>query len=102
MGHDPELDTSPELDPDAVSSYLTIINVLRWMIELGKINIINVVSSLLYHVTLHREGHLEAAIHVMAHVGYRYNIILVYDRVYPEIDQGVFKKCDWSTSQRCN
>ena len=27
MGNDPELDTSPELDPDAVSSYLTIINV---------------------------------------------------------------------------
>ena len=38
--HDPELDTSPELDPDAVSYYLTIISILRWMIELGRIDII--------------------------------------------------------------
>ena len=29
MGYDPEMDNSPELDPDAVSYYLTIINVLR-------------------------------------------------------------------------
>ena len=33
MGYDPELDTSPELDPDTASYYLTIIGILRWMIE---------------------------------------------------------------------
>ena len=38
MGHDQELDTSPELDPDAVSHYLTIIGILRWMVELGRID----------------------------------------------------------------
>ena len=31
-GYDPELDTSPELDSDAASYYLTIIGILRWMI----------------------------------------------------------------------
>ena len=35
MGYDPELDISPKLDPDAASYYLTIIGILRWMIELG-------------------------------------------------------------------
>ena len=40
MCYDPELDTSPELDPDSASYYLTIIGVLRWMIELGRIDII--------------------------------------------------------------
>ena len=39
MGYDPELDTSPELDPDAGSYYLTIINLLRWMTLLDRINI---------------------------------------------------------------
>ena len=33
MGYYPELDTSPEIDPDAASYYLTIIGILRWMIE---------------------------------------------------------------------
>ena len=29
MDYDPELDISPELDPDAVSYYLTVIDILR-------------------------------------------------------------------------
>ena len=73
MGYDPELDTSPELDPDAASYYLTIISILGWMIELGRIDIITKVSLLSSQVALPREGHLEAAVHVMAHVGQRYN-----------------------------
>ena len=40
MGNDPELGTKPELDPDAVSYYITIIGILRWIIKLRKINII--------------------------------------------------------------
>ena len=48
------------------------------------------------HVALPREGHLEAVVHVMAHVGQKYNSRLVYDRLYPEIDHSVFKECDWS------
>ena len=34
MGYDSEYDISPELDPDAASYYLTIISMLRLMIEL--------------------------------------------------------------------
>ena len=48
------------------------------------------------HVALPREGNLEAAIYVMAHVGQRYNSRLVHDPLYPEIDHNVFKQCDWS------
>ena len=33
MCYDPELDTSPELDPDASSYHLTIIGILSWMME---------------------------------------------------------------------
>ena len=95
MGYDPELDTSPELDTDAVSYYLTIIDILRWMIKLGRIDITNKVSLLSSHVALLREGHLDAAVHVMSHVGQRYNSRLVYDPSYPEIDHSVFKECDW-------
>ena len=100
MGYDPELDTSPELDPDAASYYLTIIGILRWMVELGRIDIITKVSLLSSHVALPREGHLEAAVHVMAHVGQKYNSRLVYDPLYPEIDHSVFKECDWSEFYR--
>ena len=70
------------------------------MIELGRIDIITKVSLLLSHVALPREGHLEAAVHVMAHVGQRYNFRLVYVHSYPEIDYSAFKECDWSEFYR--
>ena len=100
MGYDPELDIYPELDPDAVSFYLRIIGILRWMIELGKIDMITKVSLLSSHIALTREGHLEAAVHVMTHVGQKYNSRLFYDPLYPEIDRNVFKECDWSEFYR--
>ena len=91
MGYCPELDTSPKLDPDATSYYLTIISILRWMIKLGRVNIITELSLL---------SSQEAAIHVMAHVGQRYNSRLVHHPLYPEVDHSVFKKCDWSEFYR--
>ena len=94
MGYDPELKTSPEFDSYAVLYYLTKICILRWMFELGRIDIIMEVSLLLSHIALPREGHLEGAVHVMAHVGQTYNSRLVNDPTYPGIDHSVFKKCD--------
>ena len=58
MGYDPELDTSQELYPDTAFYYLTIIGVLRWMIELGRINIITKVLLLSSHVAIPRVRHL--------------------------------------------
>ena len=52
MGCDPELDSSPELDLDAESYDQTIIGILRWMIELGRIDMITKVSLLSSHVGL--------------------------------------------------
>ena len=60
------------------------------MIKLVRIDIITKVSLWSSHVALLREGHLGAAVHVMAHVGQRYNSRLVYDPSYPEIDHSVF------------
>ena len=79
IGYDPELDTIPKLDPDTASYYLTIFSNQRWMIKLGRTNMITKVSFLLFHVELPTEGHLEAAINAMAHFGQRYNSRLVND-----------------------
>ena len=65
------------------------------MIKLGRINLLTKVSSLSSHVTLPREGHLDAEVHKMALVGQRYNSRLVYDPSYTKIGHTVFKKCNW-------
>ena len=100
MGYDPELDTSPVVDPDAASYYLTVIDILRRMVELGRIDIITELSLLSSHIALPTEGHLEAAVHVMAHFGQKNNFKLVYDSTYPEIDHSIFKECDWTEFYR--
>ena len=46
MGYNPELDTSPELDSDSVLYYLTIIGILKWTIELERIDVITKVALL--------------------------------------------------------
>ena len=96
MGYDLELDTSPEIDPDAVSHYVIVIVILRCIIKLRKIDIIMKVLFLSSHSALPREGYLFAAVYVMAHVGHRYNSRLVYDLLYQEIDPNIFKNCDGS------
>ena len=95
MGYDPELDISLELELHAASNFQTIISVLRWMIKLRRIDILTKMSLLPSYVALPREGHLDAAVYVMAHVGQRYNSRLLYDSSHPKIDHSVFKKYDW-------
>ena len=56
-GCDPELDTSPKLDSNASSFYLTYFGIPRWMIELGRIDIITKMSLLSTHVTFPRDRH---------------------------------------------
>ena len=69
MGNNPELDSSPKLKPYAASYYLTIIGILRWMIDLGRIDIITKMLFLFSHVVLPREGHSETVIHLIGHIG---------------------------------
>ena len=62
------------------------------MIELERIDRVTKMSLLSSHVALPREGHLEAAVHIMTHAGQKYNFRLVYDPSYQE--------CDWSEFYR--
>lgn len=95
MGYEPELDTSAPLDPDASSYYQSLIGVLRWMVEIGRIDIATEVSLLSSHLAYPREGHLEEALHVMAYLRQKHNSRLIFDPSYPDIDMTNFKECDW-------
>ena len=76
--------------------YLTIIGIFTWMVKLRRIDITTEVPLLSFYVALPREGHLDAAVHVMSHVGQSYNSRVVYDPSYPKTDHNTIKKYDWS------
>ena len=89
-----ELYVSLELGLDSESYLRSIIDIFRWMPELGRIDIIIKVSLLSSHLAFPREGHLDATVHIMAYVRQKNNSRLVYDPTYPDIDHNILKKCD--------
>jgi hypothetical protein len=92
----PELDQSPELDPRRANYYQGLIGVLRWIIEIGRIDIMVPVSMLSRYLACPRVGHLEEAFHIFAYLKSHNKSSLVFDPSEPVFDESRFAKCDWS------
>ena len=92
----PDTDTTEPLDPECSSFYQHLIGVLRWMVELGRVDIATEVSMLSSYLAYPREGHLEAAIHLMGYLRLKHNTRLVFDPTYPDINLDSFPTYDWT------
>ena len=93
----PEIDTSADLGVNGVHDYQQHIGVLRWVIELGRIDsridIMNDVSCLLQHMCAPRVNHLEAVYkiyHYMRNDLKHYRGRLGFDPTLQEIDDRFF------------
>jgi hypothetical protein len=95
-GYRPELDVSDELDAKRQNYYQGIIGVLRWLCELGRIDILVPVSMLSRYLAQAREGHLEQAFHIFAYLKAHDRSTLVFDDTLPYVDQRRFTKRDWT------
>ena len=95
----PELDTSPELGPIDSAYYQSLIGTLRWMVELGRVDICLEVSMMSSHLALPRQGHLEQVIHIFGYLNSHHNTELCFDPTYPDIDYDSFTLRDWTTSE---
>ena len=97
MGYDPDTDVTPELNPEEASYYNSIIGMMRWMVELGRIDINTEISQLSTFLAMPRMGHLEAAVHVMSYLKIKHNSRLVLDPSYATIEYRKFKQDeDWT------
>jgi len=56
----PEMDVTPTLDEEGTNKFQQLIGILRWAIELGRIDILTEVSCLSQHLAEPRDGHLIA------------------------------------------
>jgi hypothetical protein len=100
MGYEPELDATPPLDPERASYYQSIIGIMRWMCEIGRLDIATEVSLLSSHLAYPREGHLDAALHIMGYLKLKHNSRLIFDPSYPTIDESNFQHHDWEEFYR--
>jgi hypothetical protein len=92
----PELDLSEPLDPECSSFYQHLIGVMRWMVELGCIDIATEVSLLLSYLAYPCKGHLETTLHIMSYLSQKHNTRLIFDPTYPKIGMGQFPQYNWT------
>ena len=65
---------------------MSLIGVLRWVVELGRIDLTCEASILASYSAMPREGHLQQLFHVFAFLKKYHNSRMVFDRSYPDID----------------
>ena len=95
----PELDVSPELQPTDAAYYMSLIGMLRWIVELGRVDVCLECSMLSSHLALPREGHLYQLFQVFAYLKKYHNSEMVYDPSDPVIDESAFELKDWTSSE---
>jgi hypothetical protein len=92
----PEEDMTAELQGTDHTYFQELIGILRWAIELGRIDIMIEVSMLSVHLAMPRAGHLEAAIHIFAYLKTMPKKTLAFDPRHPVYDENVFPpRADW-------
>ena len=98
-GYRPEVDVTPELRPTEAAHYQSLIGILRWMVELGRIDIACEVSMLSSHLAMPRSGHLYQVYHIFTYLKKHHNTELVFDPTVPDIKRSDFQRRDWTTSE---
>jgi len=89
---------SPELSPITSSYFQSLIGILRWIVELGRTDLVMETSALASMMALPREGHLNAAFPMFAFLKSKHNAVMVFDPSEPEINESEFQREDWSAT----
>eukprot|EP00978_Attheya_sp_CCMP212_P014980 scaffold38463_cov27-Attheya_sp.AAC.2 len=94
-GYHPELDISQELGPEKANYYQNLIGVLRWTVELGRIDIHVKVALLSLHLAMPRKGHLDQVFHIFAYLK-KYKLSkCVFDASTIPSFGDIFKPVEW-------
>ena len=91
----PELETSPELKSDGIQLYQELIGVLRWAVELGRVDILLEASLMSTSMAMPREGHLQQLYRMFGYLKLYPKRKLAFDPQHPIISEKMFKKYYW-------
>ena len=80
---------------EGVQFYQELIEILRWEVEIGRVDILLKVSILSSHLAFPRIGHLQAVYHIFSYLKQVLKRKLYFDPVLPLISEDRFHKFDW-------
>jgi hypothetical protein len=99
-GYRPEIDTTAELGREGHQYYQELIGILRWAVEIGRLDILLEVSLMSTFLANPREGHLEQVIHIFGYLKAHPKRKIAFDPDHPMIDERRFKRHDWEDFYR--
>ena len=73
-----------------------MIGVLRWICELGRLDLLVAVSLMSRYLAQAREGHLEQVFHIFAYLKQYSSSKLDFDDNLPLVDESRFPECNWT------
>lgn len=91
----PEFDASPELKSDGIQVYQELIGVLRWAVELGRVDILLETALMSTYMAMPREGHLQQIYRIFGYLKSHPKRKLAFDPQHPRISELRFKQYDW-------
>ena len=87
-----------ELKPKGINKFQELIGLLKWIVELGRLDILFELTALSrFMVVSPREGHLDQAYRIFAYLKSKINGWLIMDPTYINIPSERFRKSEWST-----
>lgn len=92
-GYRPEIDISEYCDAKRANYYQQQIGVLRWAVELGRIDIACEVSMLAAFSAAPRIGHFKSMLHIFSYLKQHERSKLVFDDSYVQVDDEL--DVDW-------
>ena len=92
----PECDESRELNDEEQNYYQSLVGILRWLAELGRLDVLHPVSLMSRCLAQARIGHMNQVLRTFAHLKGCGKSKIVMDPSRPVVDESRFQKCDWS------
>ena len=92
----------PESDATNAAYYQSLIGILRWMVELGRVYITTEVSMLSSCFAMPREGHLKQDFRMFTCLKKQQNPVMVFDHTVSAMDYSEFQKQDWKNTVYTN
>ena len=86
----PELNVTKELGPELASRYRQLLGILRWTVEIGRIDIYTKVSLISQYLCSPREGHLEAVYQIFAYLKKHPKSTVLFDLKQIPTDESAF------------
>jgi hypothetical protein len=94
-GSHPELDDTTFLEDDDVQLYQSYISILRWAVELGRINLAHVAGAMARFSAAPRQGHLWIVLRIFAYCKKRNESKVVFDPVKNDMEHIEWMSQDW-------